>query len=184
MLLHISDFVPEIKDRYFINEKGELFTDNGTKQMKDGIKNGYVKNCLSLKDNTSKSFFRHRLVMMCFEPREDAQLYQVNHKDGNKLNNSVENLEWCTNQENRIHACQIGLAARLIGESNPASKLKEEQVLDIIQDLLHNVPYSVIMKKYQCSKSTISAIKNKRNWKYLTGDIDFNKTFNDYPDRE
>lgn len=184
MLLRISDFIPEIKDRYFINEKGELFTENGTKQLKDCIKNGYVKNSLVLNDGTNKSFFRHRLMMMCFEPKEDANLYQVNHKDGNKLNNSLENLEWCTSQENRIHACQMGLAVSLKGESNPASKLKEEQILDIIQDLLHAVPYSVIMNKYHCSKSTISAIKNKRNWRYLTEDIDFNKTFNDYPDGE
>lgn len=173
MLLRISDFIPEVKDRYFIDEKGELFTDNGQKQLKDGVKNGYVKNWLILKDGSGKAFFRHRLVMMCFSPREDADKMQVNHIDGNKLNNNVKNLEWCTNQENRIHAVKFGLAARLVGETNPASKLKEEQVLDIIQDLLHAIPYSVIMKKYNCSKSTISAIKNKRNWTYLTKDIDF-----------
>lgn len=112
--------------------------------------------------------------MLCFRPNEKANELQVNHIDGNKENNSIENLEWCTNQENRIHAVKIGLAARLIGEENPASKLKEEDVLDIINDLLNHIPYSQIMKKYGCSKSTISSIKNKRNWSYLTKDIDFN----------
>lgn len=68
----------------------------------------------------------------------------------------------------------MGLAASLKGEENPASKLKEEQVLDLIVDLLNHVPYSVLAKKYNCSKSTISAIKNKRNWTYLTKDIEFN----------
>ena len=111
--------------------------------------------------------------MLCFNPNENSERLQVNHKDGNKLNNCVENLEWCTNQENRIHACQLGLAARLKGESNPASKLLESQVIDIINDLLNHVPYSQITKKYNCSKSTISAIKNKRNWTYLTKDIQF-----------
>ena len=142
--------------------------------MKNSTKNGYVKNSLVLKDGTSKSFFRHRLVMLCFCPNKKANELQVNHIDGNKENNSIENLEWCTNQENRIHAVKIGLAARLIGEENPASKLKEEDVLDIINDLLNHIPYSQIMKKYGCSKSTISSIKNKRNWSYLTKDIDFN----------
>ena len=68
----------------------------------------------------------------------------------------------------------MGLAASLKGEDNPASKLLESQVLDIINDLLNHVPYSQICKKYNCSKSTISAIKNKRNWVYLTKDINFN----------
>lgn len=173
MLLQISEFLPEVKDRYYISDSGDLFTEYGEKKMRDAVKNGYVKNCLILKDGTSRSYFRHRLVMLCFSPKEDASVLQINHLDGNKLNNSLENLEWCTNQENRIHAVKMGLAARLVGEENPASRFTEEQVLDIIVDLLNHVPYSVIMKKYHCSKSAISAIKNKRNWTYLTKDIEF-----------
>lgn len=173
-LVQISQFLPAVKDRYYINSKGELFTDNGAKKMKDALKNGYVKNQLCHKDGTQKSYFRHRLVMMCFNPVENQDNLQVNHKDGNKLNNSLENLEWCTNQENRIHAVKMGLAASLKGVTNPASKLLQEQVIDIIHDLLNHVPYSQILKKYPfISKSTISAIKNKRNWTYLTKDIKF-----------
>ncbi len=163
MLVQISNFIPELKDRYFINEKGELFTDYGETQLKDCEKQGYIKNGLILKNGKSKHFFRHRLVMQCFKPREDSDKLQVNHIDGNKKNNNLSNLEWCTNRENRIHAVKLGLAASLKGEENPASKLKEEQVLDLIVDLLNHVPYSELVKKYNCSKSTISAIKNKRN---------------------
>lgn len=173
-LIQISKFLPEVKDRYYINKKGELFTDNGEKKMKDALKNGYIKNCLTHKDGSQKFYFRHRLVMICFNYIENYDQLQVNHKDGNKLNNSLDNLEWCTNQENRIHAVQFGLAASLSGENNPASKLLETQVIEIIQDLLNGIPYSEICKKYNCSKSTISAIKNKRNWKYLTKDVLFN----------
>ena len=172
-LVQISQFLPEVKDRYYINSKGELFTDDGKKKMKESIKGGYVKNQLCRKDGKTKQYFRHRLVMMCFNPNEKQNELQVNHIDGNKLNNNLENLEWVTNQENRIHAVKIGLAARMIGESNPYSKLLETQVIDIIQDLLNHVPYSQIIKKYNISKSTVSAIKNKRNWTYLTKDIKF-----------
>lgn len=172
-LIQISKILPEVKDRYYINKKGELFTDNGNKKMKDCLKNGYVKNMLVLKDGSQKSFFRHRLVMICFNKVDNYKNLQVNHIDGNKQNNTLNNLEWCTNQENRIHAVKLGLAASLKGEDNPASKLLESQVLDIINDLLNHVPYSQICKKYNCSKSTISAIKNKRNWIYLTKDINF-----------
>ena len=173
-LVQISKFLPELKERYFINRNGELFTDYGKKKLKDSEKNGYIKNGLIMKDGQSRSYFRHRLVMICFFYREDYKDMQVNHIDGNKRNNSLENLEWCTNQENRIHAVKTGLAASLKGESNPASKLLESDVQKIIQDLLNEVPYSIITKRYNCSKSTVSAIRHKRNWKYLTENVEFN----------
>ena len=50
----------------------------------------------------------HQLVAKQFLPNPDNRT-QVNHKDGNKLNNHVDNLEWATNGENQIHAYQTGL---------------------------------------------------------------------------
>lgn len=72
-LVQISKFLPEVKDRYYINKKGELYTNDGKDRMKESIKNGYVKNCLILKNGKSKSYFRHRLVMICFNPVENYQ---------------------------------------------------------------------------------------------------------------
>ena len=93
MLVQISDFIPEVKDRYFIDDSGALFTDYGKKKMKDSMKNGYVKNGLVLKNGKSRHFFRHRLVMLCFSPNDKADELQVNHIDGDKTNNKLENLE-------------------------------------------------------------------------------------------
>ena len=97
---------------------------------------------------------------------------QVNHIDGNKKNNCLSNLEWCTNTENQRHAFAHGLISRK-GEKNSQSKLTEKDVLEIINMLLNKIPYRKIMDKFNISKSTISAIKNKRLWRELTKDIKF-----------
>lgn len=86
---------------------------------------GYAVIMLSL-FGKKKKFFVHRLIMAAFRPREDCQKMQVNHIDGNARNNSLDNLEWCTNSENRIHSYRVlGIANPMKGKkygSNPIAK--------------------------------------------------------------
>lgn len=174
MKICLNKAFPELQDKYYIDDSGKLYTDYGDTLLKECLaKKGYIKNGLALKDGTRKGYFRHRLVLQTFCPIKNYDEMQVNHIDGIKTHNFVENLEWCTNQENRVHACQNGLAAHMIGETNPFHKLTEEQVLEMIKDLQNHIPYSKLMEKYNCSKSTISSIKNGRNWSYLTKGIKF-----------
>ena len=63
---------------------------------------GYLETHLYI-NNKNKVFKVHRLVAMAFIPNPENKP-EVNHKDGNKQNNSKENLEWCTSSENQIHA--------------------------------------------------------------------------------
>jgi hypothetical protein len=88
---------------YLISNKGEVYSVPYKKIMKQQKNNdGYIGIQLT-KKNERKSFLVHRLVAMHFIPRiEDKDV--VNHKDGNKTNNDVSNLEWCTNSENAIHS--------------------------------------------------------------------------------
>ena len=85
----------------------------GTMVVKERIlapritKYGYsrIKLC---KYNVEKNIFAHRLVANAFMTNPNGYRV-VNHKDGNKLNNHISNLEWCTHKENIIHAIEIGL---------------------------------------------------------------------------
>ncbi len=77
---------------------------------KNTLSKGYYKICTN-----SKDYFVHKLICMAFNPIEDKEYYddykdlQVNHKDGNTLNNHADNLEWVTKSENIKHAYESGL---------------------------------------------------------------------------
>lgn len=84
-----------------------------------------------------KSFLVHRLVAGAWlDPASEGRV-QVNHKDGNKQNNVVSNLEWCTSKENHRHAIETGLIPKQIGHESPNAKLTAEQVRE-----LRRRPYS------------------------------------------
>ena len=83
-------------------------------------RSGYIKVQFS-KNGKSKHFFIHRLVAIHFIPNP-YNLREINHKDGNKENNCVDNLEWCTRKENIQHAERMGLMYHPVGENNPRAK--------------------------------------------------------------
>jgi len=89
----------------------------------------------------------------------------VNHKDGNKHNNTVENLEWCTNAYNHEHATKTGLKAK--GEKIKSSKLTEQCVYAIKYFLAKGVSHSDISKAFNVSRPTISLIYQNKTWKHV-----------------
>ena len=110
-----------------------------------------------------KLYFVHRLVAEKYIPNPENK-EQVNHKDGNKLNNHVDNLEWVTNQENRNHAVENNL--HLQGEQCPWSKLTASDVRFIRQHLeIDNWDYADLL---HVAPSTIEDVKEYRTWKNLS----------------
>ena len=93
----------------------------------------------------------------------------INHIDENISNNHYTNLEWLERSVNTSIRNNKGA-----GEANHEAKLTEQQVLEICDLLINtNLTYDQIGKKYKVNKSTISNIKNKKNWKYITEKYDF-----------
>lgn len=116
---------------YTVSEIGMVFSLRRGKFLRGGcFPNGYKFVCLR-KDGKNKNLLIHRLVAEAFIPNP-KNLPCVNHKDGNKQNNNVENLEWCTQGENLKHAVEIGLIESQckIRRKVKMIDLKHEQTFD------------------------------------------------------
>ncbi len=101
--------VDNIRTTYYITKDGQCFNKKTGKFLKGQItKNGYLSYQLTFPSGDKKRFYAHRLVAQAFlEKMEDKN--EVNHKDGNKLNNYIDNLEWVNSSENKKHAIENGL---------------------------------------------------------------------------
>ena len=93
---------------YKVSNLGNVYSLKTNKVLKTPVgKRGYP-NLNLLKDGKQKLFVVHRLVAKAFIPNPENK-QQVNHIDGDKTNNRVDNLEWATSRENMLHARRTGL---------------------------------------------------------------------------
>ena len=121
--------IPNYKGLYKISDLGNVKSLYSNKILKPSIdKYGYTR-FSATKDKIQKTLRIHRLVAELFIPNPN-NLLQVNHKDGNKENNCKNNLEWCTDSDNKKHAYKTGLMtpgnqySKRIKQDLPRYKLK------------------------------------------------------------
>lgn len=159
------------EDSYQISDLGRIFTKRrlignqihyGKEIAPQLTKDGYLKVTLS-KNGICKKYYLHRLVAIQFI-NNPKKLPQVNHKDGNKLNNNISNLEWCTKEYNLNHAVRTNLMQH--GQERPSAKLKETDVLEIYK-MKGVLKAADIAEKYKVSKNTINCILRGSKWSYL-----------------
>ena len=161
--------VKDYEGVYLVSSEGRLKrVSTGRIKNQSLSKGGY--NIVSLyAKGIVKTKFVHRLVGFSFLNEVDNK-NEINHIDGNKLNNSISNLEWCNSSENTIHAYRTGLMNRncVLGSKCHFSKLNESQVLNIKKLIkLGELKLKDIAIKFNVSADIISDIKRKKRWKHL-----------------
>lgn len=167
-------------DLYYINKEGQIWSTYRNKIMSPHkSKVGYMAISLHVNDDSiiDKRFKIHRLLMQTFKPIENPEEYVVNHLDGDKLNNDLENLEWTTSIKNSNHAKENGLYK--VGNDHPFNKYDSNVITrlceimetkfyfkDIVNDL-YSI-YSIEIKHKRKFQSTIYNIRQGKGWKHIS----------------
>ena len=149
--------------KVFSNKRGRMVELTQTIQWK------YYAVCVWVGGKSTRRHV-HRLLALTFIPNPLGKP-EVNHKDGDKLNNLLDNLEWVTKKENAQHAQATGLSYEPKGEDNGRALLTEEEVLEIYSRLASGVANSELADEYGVSRSVVMLIKSKKSWRHLLKDL-------------
>lgn len=162
---------------YLISSYGRIFSINyagkkgNIKQLKTKIcNNGYERVTITYQGITVNLSI-HRLVALYFIPNNSILKNEVNHKNGCKIINDVSNLEWVSPCENIRHAFEHNL--RKVGEENPSSKYKENDIKMICELICRNHSFKDI---HNITKKPIHLIEDvyyKKSWKSISNNYDF-----------
>lgn len=152
-----------LNDQYEVSDDGRIRNAKTKREIKQFVgKDGYLRTQVA-----GKTRLTHRLIGSAFLPKDPERDF-INHKDGNKQNNNVSNLEWVTRSENEHHAYITGLRERPIGEKNPRCILSMDQVKFIKTHYIprdRNYGAKALAKRFDVAQQTICAVASGQNWK-------------------
>lgn len=157
MIQYKEAFYNGIKlNKYLIYENGDVFSLKSNKKIKARAHSaGYL--IVTLWNPKQLDCFIHRLVAENFLENNSLKKH-VNHKDGNKHNNHMNNLEWVTEKENIKHSYSTGLNKRV--------KLTADQVKQI-RELINSTGMGKIAKMYNVSERLVFNIKHNKIYKHV-----------------
>lgn len=161
---------------YAVSDHGNVMSMNYAKSGLPGLmaqrkRRGYPSVFFRRKgEPQGRSLAVHALVARAFiGERPDG--FQINHKNGNKADNRVVNLEYCSASDNRRHAYATGLQPRRIGAIHPLAKLDDMKVREIRALLKSGVSQRFVSEKFGVDRSQISRIARNRVWAHVQ-DVD------------
>ena len=170
--------VPNVKPYYFVSNFGRVFTNTNNHIMQQTESNcNYLMVGLALYGPPPiKNTYVHRLVLSSFCPIPKWDSLEVNHKDGNKFNNCLYNLEWCTSKENVQHSFANNLHCK--GEDLSYSKLTNDQVVQICIGLQNGIPFEDIAESigptdYKNILGGIRLIYLGYTWRHISCNYNF-----------
>ena len=145
----IKDF-----ENYLITKDGDIYSNIFYRKLKcSSDKNGYLKIRLVNKSGR-KSMFLHRLLAIQFIPNPLNKPF-INHIDGNKSNNKLNNLEWCTHKENMKHAWDNNLYKDYTESIKKANNAKSIEVFDT----LNNIKYKSMSEMSRLLKIPFTTLR-------------------------
>jgi len=155
----MTDLEWKIINNYQVSNTGRVIGKSG-KELKPAInQQGYYQVAFHI-NGVQYNKRVNRLVAECFIPNPENKP-EVNHKDGDKRNNHVDNLEWCTKSENQLHAFRNGFKSMPRGNDSPCVKISDEDILKI-REMKGVLKYKEIAEIYNVDASLISRIQNNQ----------------------
>lgn len=155
--------IKETNNQYSISNYGNIRNNNTMHVLKASInRKGYVDIQLYFQGN-KKKFRIHRLVAEYFIPKIENKP-QVNHIDGNKLNNRVDNLEWCNNYENAHHAIEHGLWENVFLASRRTNEGRKKKIIATHRETGKTILFESIAEaeRYFNNRHICSILKGER----------------------
>lgn len=172
---------------YIASEDGNIYVKHNMLKRKAFPNScGYKLVALSCDGGKLKGFLLHRVILQTFKPIENPEKFQVNHIDGNKSNNHINNLEWVSQSDNMKHAYATGLETAIKGENSSVSNFSNDFVellcnimeqhyvfSDILKELNKYGYYIVYFDKdIERLRGLISTIRSENAW------VDISKKYN------
>lgn len=172
------------EEYFMVSDHGRIYSKRTDKILVTGVsKAGYRVLSTRIGGRKGKCYCLrvHRLVAEAFLDKPSDELVEemkrlhykivpVNHKDGVKTNNHYTNLEWCSYSDNTKHCYnKLGHTAYK-GEENPSSKVTDDIVRDIRENLVPNCKkngFRAFARKYGINKETVRGLYYRKHWKHV-----------------